>query len=75
MTLYAWKISEPEQVIAEGISTLPQLEDYLDASDLPRSRSAAQIIAQARSMQSEGQAVYRHHSNHQPWTLVWIRLR
>lgn len=74
MKLYAWKISASDRPAMEGISTLEELQALLDSSDLPRSRSAGEIITQTRIMEHEGQGVYRHRESQQEWNLLWVAL-
>lgn len=78
MTIYAWKITSSECVVAENIGSLSKLESCLQTSNLPMDRSPADIISFMKLMQFEGQAVYKFRSTADPlsqWTLVWIELR
>jgi hypothetical protein len=75
MSIYAWKITPSDKAAIEGITTLEGLEDVLKASDLPLTRSPKDIVAQTRLMEHEGQGVYKHRSDGEQWTLLWVALR
>jgi hypothetical protein len=73
--MYSWKITSSGKASNEGITTLEGLEDVLTASDLPLARSPKDIVTQTRLMEHEGQGVYRHRSEGEEWTLLWVALR
>lgn len=74
VNLVAWKISAPDRPDTEGISNLGELETFLENSDLPRMRSANDIIMQTGAMQHEGQGVYRYRVPGEEWTLLWVAI-
>jgi hypothetical protein len=74
MSLYAWKITALGKPDVEEITSLAQLEAYLDASDLPGARPARPIIERTQVMQSDGQGVFKHRTDDEQWTLLWIAL-
>jgi hypothetical protein len=75
MSFYAWKITSSGKASIEGTTTLEGLEDVLTASGLPLRRSPEDIVRQTLLMEHEGQGVYKHRSEGEQWTLLWVALR
>ena len=73
--MYSWKITSSGKASIEGLTTLEGLEDVLTASGLPLARSPKDIVTQTRLMEHEGQGVYRHRTEREEWTLLWVALR
>ena len=73
--MYAWKITSSGRASIEGITTLEGLENVLAVSNLPLTRSPRDIVTQARLMEHEGQGVYKHRTEGEEWTLLWVALR
>jgi hypothetical protein len=74
MSLYAWKISASDKPDIEGVSTLDGLQAFISTFDLPLTRSPKDIVTQTRLMEREGQGVYKHRTDSEQWTLLWVAL-
>jgi hypothetical protein len=73
--LYAWKLTAPGRPDHEQISTLEEIEAFLETSALPGSLPSKTIIERTRLMQHEGQGYYKSNTGlDEQWTLLWVML-
>jgi hypothetical protein len=75
MKRYAWKIENRTGAAVEGISSLEELEAVIAQAALPARQTPSEIITLTKTMQCEGQGIYRHRAPGEEWTLLWIELR
>jgi hypothetical protein len=75
MKRYAWKIKNGNGAAVEGISSLEELETVIAQAALPARQTPSEIVTLTKTMQFEGQGVYRHRAPGEEWTLLWIELR
>lgn len=74
MVIYCWKITASDRPDVERMTSLVELEAYINNCDLPRTQPTSEIIAQTHLWQHKRQGVYKHRVQGEEWTLVWIAL-
>jgi hypothetical protein len=74
LTMYAWKITAPGQPGIERISTLDDLERFMDGVGLSGGSPPREIIDRTLIMEYEGQGFYRNDFGGSEWMLTWIKL-